>query len=223
MKLTKNRLLKLVGEDFQRMGYVHFDDGLFGSDGLFIKKVTNSLFLTFGLIISRHYDSLFTGSFYLSKSIRWGSIWGDIPKDSYKRVGMILTESERDVLFDEQFRSRGVNDGWWDAANSNSVERFIEAVKISEQRFVNQSDLIPSIENSIEGNLLAEYASTAIDIFNSKRKANHVLKFIPSKPIKNIPLEWFEAAEVSLTNHNGIISSNNVKFLATDAWLRTKL
>lgn len=223
MKLTKKKLLSTVGTDLIELGYRKFEDGFFGSDGLFIKKISDGLLLTLGLTISRHYDSKFTGSYYLSKSTRWGSIWGDIPKESYKRVGFLIKDDEKKKLFDESDRGDGIKDAWWDAFNAESVSRFLSAIKLSESRFVGQQELIQKINRSVEGNMLIEESSMVQSIVESGVYAGYDFRYIPIKPIKDIPIEWFKAAELTIIKNGSILNANTVKLLAADAWFVSKM
>lgn len=223
MKLNKKKLSNIVGQDLIGLGYKKFEDGFFGSDGLFIKQVSEGLFLTLGLTISKFYESSFTGSYYLSKSTRWGAVWGDIPKESYKRISFFITDEEKKSLFDEADKLEGLRDAWWDAFNTNSVMRFLHAVRLSEKRFVEQPMLIQNVENSIDGNMLAEYISTVHSLFNIAGDIKHDFKFIPPNQIKNIPIEWFKAAELAIIKNGSILNANTVKLLAADAWFVSKM
>jgi hypothetical protein len=223
MKLNKKKILSIVGKDLQELGYSKFEDGFFGSDGLFIKKVSDGLLLTLGLIISSNYESKFTGAYYLSKTTRWGSIWGDIPNESYRRVGFFINDSEKKHLFNEDDNIDGVKDAWWDASNAESVSRFLSAIKISESRFVGQQELIHKIDKSVEGNMLIELASVVHNLVQSGVDKGGNFQYIPTKTIKDIPIEWFKAAEMAIINSRGILNVKTVKLLAADAWLISRM
>ena len=171
--------------------------------------------MTLGLEVSRLYDARFTASYYLSKTTRWGSVWYDIPKESYERVGKYLTKEERKLLLNEEFCRDGVIDAWW---HDNEVDNFFRAIELTEPRFLYQ-DLFSKIEESIEAQKLSHYSSAVINAIQEGRVdelANY--KFIPEKPINDVPLIWFKAAEAVVLNENGILNSNTVKALAFDAW-----
>ena len=95
MKLNKKRLLNVVGDKLIHLGYAKFEDGFFGSDGLFIKSLSEGFYLTLGLIISRNFGSRFTGSYYLAKCVSWDAVWGDIPPNSYRRIGHFITDEKK--------------------------------------------------------------------------------------------------------------------------------
>jgi hypothetical protein len=223
MKLTKKKLLATVGTDLIELGYKKFEDGFFGSDGLFIKKVSDGLLLSLGLTISRHYESKFTGSYYLSKTTRWGSIWGDMPKESYRRVGFFISDDEKKSLFDETDRVAGIKDAWWDASNEESVGRFLSAVKLSESRFLSQQELVRNVDSSVEGNMLIEEASTVQSIIEAGVNTGYDFQYTPAKTIKDIPIEWFKAAELAIIKNGSILNANTVKLLAADAWFISRM
>lgn len=218
MKLTKQKLLQITRDRLIECGYLEIENTFFGADGLFIKRVSDEFFLTLGLIISRYYDSKFTASYYLSKTTRWGSIWGDIPKESYKRVGYFLNNQERKALLDEEYNKEGVRDAWWDVNDIRSINNFISTVSISEQRFLEQPDLFKKIEDSLEVNILVEYVHLVNDIITSRSIEEFNYKFTPAKSINNIPIDWFKAAEIAITEKGGILNANTVKLVAADAW-----
>jgi len=84
MKLTKSQLIRLARIGLEELGYQQVRDTITAAQGLYIKAFQNGFYLTLGLTISRYYESKFTASFYLSKSIIWAAFWGDIPKNSYQ-------------------------------------------------------------------------------------------------------------------------------------------
>jgi hypothetical protein len=223
MKLTTKRLLRGGGTDLVALGYRKFEDGFFGSDGLFVKKLPNGFLLTLGLIISRHFESKFTGAYYLSKNTRWSSVWGDIPPESYKRIGFFIKNEERETLVDESDRDEKVKDFWWDASDVDSLSRFLAAVKLTEPRFIGQHGLIENVEKSVEGNRLIEQASMVHSIIKTGIDAQYDFKYIPVEPIKDIPIEWFKAAELTIVKNSSVLNDNKFKLLAADDLLISKM
>lgn len=217
MELTKKNLISATVHKLVELGYTKFEDGFFGSDGLFVKCVSEGFFLSLGLTISKTYATMFTGTYYLSKSTRWGSLWGDIPQASYKRVGSFLTSEERNQLLSDKFKIEGVKDAWW-AADSRGINNFITAVSLTEERFIAQPNLITDIEKSVEVNMLAEYSSSVIDLVKSGKEVKQNYSFIPAKSINNIPIEWFKASEITIDQYRSILNINTVRLLAADAW-----
>lgn len=218
MKLTKAKLISLLKPDLEKLGFIQIKDTITGSQGLFVKKLHKDFYLTLGLIIHRYYDSAFTGAFYLSKTTRWSSIWGDIPKESYKRPGYLLTDSERTVYSETEINAKEIYDIWWDGKDKDSLSQFLNVIQITESRFLNQTDLFTKVELSTEVNLLSKYSHKVKELINEKSIINRAYKFLPTKEIDNIPIIWFMAAEVVLTDENGILNSNTVKLLAADAY-----
>lgn len=218
MKLRKAKLIKNIQGALTKLGYLEFKDTLTGASGLFIKQVQNGLYLTLGLEISNYYDSKFSASYYLSKTTRWGSVWGDIPKESYERIGHFLTKEERLRYLDKDHNKGKITDAWWNGNEDSSIKSFLEVVKITEKRFLKQEGLLSAIENSSEIRELADYASSVIKMIDSGGSNITDYKFVPPKPIDDIPIEWFEAAENVIFNNSGILNANTVKLLAADAW-----
>jgi hypothetical protein len=222
MKLTKNKLIYLVKDELEKLGFTYITDSLTGAQGLFAKNVKGKYYITLGLEISRHYDSRFSASYYLSKTTRWSSVWGDIPRDSFERVGVLLQRNERNKFLSDEFNREGVVDAWWDIEEPTSIPNFIETIKISEVRFQDNKELINSIDESFEIAELLELAQKTKDAVKNK-KICCTLEFQPNKIIDEIPFIWFEAAESVLRNNKGILNKNTVKLLAADAWRQVKL
>jgi len=220
MKLTKAKLIKSVKPKIESMGFTEFKDTIEASQGLFVKVLANGLYLVLGLTISRFYDSMFTGNYYLSKTTRIGSTWGDIPKESYERVSAFLTKDERGKFLDEKYKE-GI-DGWWDGSNQDNIDNFLKVIELTQQRFIIQPELLKKIEESkeiLELSLLAEMVKQIV----SSNQVSAKFDFQPEKEIDGIPFIWFKAAEIALKNRGGILNKNTVKFLAADAWRQSKL
>jgi len=221
MKLTKNRLLKLTRAGLEKLGYCEFKDTQTGANGLFLKLIKEKYFLTLGLTISRYYDSRFTASYYFSKTTRWSAVWGDIPVESYQRIGRHLTIEERQLLLDKEHSQEGVIDAWW---HEKDIDKFFQTIKLTEGRFLNQHNLFFKIENSVEIYKLSHYSSNVITAVNEGKVDESIdYDFIPEAPIDDIPLPWFKAAEAVLLKEKGILNSNTVKSLASDAWRQNEL
>jgi hypothetical protein len=218
MKLNKLRLIKLTKDELNKLGYILLKDIDSGANGLYGKLISPDLFLTLGLVISRYYDAKFTASFYLSKTTIWSAIWGDIPRDSYERVSVFLTREEREIFLSEEYTQEGVVDAWWNDS-VDSISSFVNTVKITENRFIEQNDLLDRIEKSAEVNRLQDLSFQVIKQVNSSKNGEIFnYKFIPAKGIGDIPLEWFETAERVLLVEGEILNVNTVKRLAADAW-----
>jgi hypothetical protein len=218
MKLKKRNLLDKTRDTLINCGYSETNDTFFGADGLFIKRISGDFFLSLGLVISQLYDLKFTASYYLSKTTRWGSVWGDIPRESYKRVGYFLTQEERIQLLPEEDDNEGVRDAWWNGIDKKSIDNFIITIQITEKRFLEQPDLFKKIEESVEIKELVEYAEIVNRNVTIKTLDESSFRFVPLKPINNIPIDWFKAAELAISEKGGVLNANTVKLLAADAY-----
>lgn len=174
------------------------------------------------MTISRFYDDRFTGSFYLSPTTRWESLWGDIPKESYQRIGNFLTNDELRTLLDPLIYQNESKDAWWHT-DEKSIDFFINATKIAEKRFLNQKGLISKINDSIEVAELKQYSLEVMQIVRRIKDINHNFKFIPQTRVDNIPTEWFMAAELVLQKNPQVLNAKTVKFLAGDCWRQMKI
>lgn len=219
MKLTKAKLEKILTPSLESMGYIHFKDTISGFQGLFVKKVYPDLFLTLGLTISRYYEDSFTGSFYLSKTTRIGSVWGDIPEKCYERVGFLLTEEE---LKNYRDGDSCIKDIWWRGLVAVSVDDFLFCVKQCEPRICNDMILRKQIEESIEIKKLHDYSVKVVEIVDNLPKSKKY-EFLPQKEIDDIPIKWFMAAEEVLYSTDAILNKNTVKDLASDSFIRYKM
>lgn len=222
MKLSKTKLIKLVKPSLEKLGFTEFKETTEGSQGFFAKKLKNDFYLVLGLIIHRYYDSAFTGSFYLSKTTRWASVWGDIPNESYKRLGHLLADAERSIYPEDEINVKGAYDIWWDGNNEKSVLDFLRVVELTEPRFINQVGLIEKINQSKEVNLLSDYSEKVKEIV-ATNQADGTYSFLPAKEVDEIPIIWFKASEKVLKESKGILNANTVKLLAADAYRQKQL
>jgi hypothetical protein len=222
MKLTKAKLTRELRDELIKFGYKEFKDSITGANGLFIKIVRPGFFLTLGLNISRLYEERFTAELYLSKSTIWGAVWGDLPNDSYVRVGTFLTREERKLYLDDAYQTID-GDAWWQNNRKGDIQKFLEALKITEGRLLNQIDLLKKIDNSIELRELIGQVNDVFDIVYTGAFDNRSYKFIPEKEIDGIPMKWFKAAELVLMNEGRILNRNTVKRLAADSWRQREL
>jgi hypothetical protein len=222
MKLSKAKLIKFVKPELLKLGYTEFKETTEGSQGFFAKRLEGGFYLTLGLIIHRYYQSAFTGAFYFSKTTRWASVWGDIPNDSYKRPGYLLTDEERSIYPEDEMNTKGTYDIWWDGSDEKSVLDFLRVVKLTEPRLINQPDLIESIKQSKEVNILSNYSEMVKSIVANNQTEGEY-SFLPVKELDGIPMIWFKASEKVLRGNKGILNSNTVKLLAADAYRQNQL
>ncbi len=188
------------------------------------------MYLTLGLTIDRFREGLFTGSYYLSKTTRWATMWVDIPRECYKRIGFMLKESE--ML--EYYKSKGSDevsyDIWWDGNSTESVMDFLQMVERTENRFLEQPDLIKKITRSKTVNEYWHQAQKVIKLVLSRVPHDDLISFnyTPHKNIDDIPIIWFIASEKVLLEEkayskNKKDNKNITCSLAADAFRLYKL
>lgn len=231
MRLTKTKLIKLVKPMFLELGYTNFKDSIEVSQGLFVKKISKDLYLTIGLTIDRYHDSLFTGAYYLSRTTSWASVWGDIPKECYERPGYFLTDEElMNYYKNKKERDTLPRDIWWDGLSNESALDFIQIIKLTEPRVINQPNLIDRIYSSEVVSKLYNQAQRVIKLATSHGSIYHDFdyQYVPSKEIDDIPLIWFMMSEILLTTEKELskdktINKNIILNLAADAYRQYKL
>ena len=206
MKLTKAKLIKRVKPGLELLGYSWFQDSIMGSDGLFIKKLSEDYYLSLGMNIHRFYEDRYTCDYYLSLSTCINCLWGDIPVGSSRRPGELLT--------DEEISPSRNHDIWW--SGEDSVEDFLSVIKVTEPRFVSDMELLHAIKQSNDANMLHKLAYEAIRTVDNLPNINFL--YSPKKNIDNIPLKWFFAAEAVLCCYYNNINNHQVKRLAADAY-----
>ncbi|MGZ5190261.1 MAG: hypothetical protein ACXWCZ_04530, partial [Flavisolibacter sp.] len=169
------------------------------------------------------YNSQFTGTYYLSKTTRWASTWGDIPNESYQRVGFFLNADERKELLSPEYNKEGIRDAWWDIEDNNCIPNFEKAISLTETRFLEQPDLFEKIQTSIEHQKLASFAQAVIELCSYSDLTSYNNEFIQPITKSNIPDCWFKAAEITLKEKEGILNVKTVRALAFDAWIQYSL
>ena len=211
MKLTKGKLIKALGSEMENLGYQWFKDSISGAQGLFAKKVNDSLYLTVGLTIHRYYEDAFTADLYLSKTTNIYCTWGDIPKDCIERPGFLMTNEE---LAKYREGNNLIKDIWWSC--DNSLDDFLYAIHLTAPRMYDNGDLIRRIRNSKEVANLWNISSKI------KKSVSNIpdtgYSFIPEKEIDGIPLDWFKATEWTLREAGENINFKIVNFHASDAY-----
>lgn len=211
MKLTKAKLTKVLKPEMENLGYHWFKDSISGAQGLFAKKVNDSLYLTVGLTIHRYYEDAFTADLYLSKTTNIYCTWGDIPKDSIERPGFLMTDEE---LAKYKEYDNLIKDIWWSC--DNSLDDFLYAIHLTAPRMYHNEDLVRRIWSSKEVSYLWNISSKI------KKNVSNIpvtgYSFIPKKEIDGIPLDWFKATEYTLRKAGENINLEIIKFHASDAY-----
>ncbi|MBE6235652.1 MAG: hypothetical protein E7112_05400 [Bacteroidales bacterium] len=227
MKLNKNKLLKFIRNAMSNLGYIEFDDNLISDANLFVKP-EGDLFLTIGFTIHRCYDDAFTCSYYLSRTTRWAACSGDIPYSmTYVRPGKLMSQEERmNITVDENCKNNPlITDMWWNAFDhegnydNESLESFIAAIRLTENRVAMQPEVIEKIYASTLLETIYNDVNSTIELSISEDYGND-FAYIPKREVKGVPMKWFKAAEVvlrsRLTPKN--LTPYAVKSLAADAF-----
>ena len=227
MKLNKNKLLKFIRNAMSNLGYVEFDDSMISDANLFVKP-EGDLFLTIGFTIHRCYDDAFTCSYYLSRTTRWAACSGDIPYSmTYVRPGKLMSQEERmSITVDENCKNNPlITDMWWNAFDhegnydNESLESFIAAIRLTENRVAMQPEVIEKIYASTLLETIYNDVNSTIELAISEDYGNDFV-FLPKREVKGVPVKWFKAAEVvlksRLTPKN--LTPYAVKSLAADAF-----
>lgn len=217
MKLTKSKLIKAVMTHLEKMEYTFFNTNC--EDIVFSKQVCNGLYLTLYLTIHRFYDDQFTGNFTLSPTMHYLSFGGPYPFKMCERVGMLLTKSERMLYADESETEDSVDsniinpaiakmmqelglprangefkDCWWIGLDGGTVLKFLDAVRITEPRFLNNQDLVNEILSNthIQRDVARQEKVMA---YLGKTEQYKDYKYLPARCLC-APIEWYQAAEL---------------------------
>lgn len=222
MKINRNKFKKEIEQRLTTLGYRKVILGSSVADTLYLKVIDDQLYLTLGFTYSNFNLGKFTAAFYLSKITDWGSVWDDIPPESYERIGSFLEASERLELLEEEYTKNGVVDSWWDMNDISALDKFLKAVQITEDRFLAQPGMILKVKQSSAVNELSRLSLLVIEeVSNNDDTFNY--RFIPKKAKPGIGEEWFKAAERVLILDKGEISSNYVAMLAYDAFRQNEV
>ena len=209
------------------LGYVEFDDSMISDANLFVKP-EGDLFLTIGFTIHRCYDDAFTCSYYLSRTTRWAACSGDIPYSmTYVRPGKLMSQEERmNITVDENCKNNPlITDMWWNAFDhegnydNESLESFIAAIRLTENRVAMQPEVIEKIYASTLLETIYNDVNSTIELAISEDYGDNFV-FLPKREVKGVPMKWFKAAEVVLKSRLAPknLTAYAVKSLAADAF-----
>lgn len=209
------------------LGYVEFDDSMISDANLFVKP-EGDLFLTIGFTIHRCYDDAFTCSYYLSRTTRWAACSGDIPYSmTYVRPGELMSQEERmSITVDENCKNNPlITDMWWNTFDhegnydNESLESFIAAIRLTENRVAMQPEVIEKIYASTLLETIYNDVNSTIELAISEDYGND-FAFLPKRELKDVPMKWFKAAEIVLKSRLAPknLTAYAVKFLAADAF-----
>ncbi|MDQ1161350.1 hypothetical protein QE422_001718 [Chryseobacterium sp. SORGH_AS 447] len=214
----KRKLITEFENSLKEQDYIYFKDSFLGATALFVKKINPNLFLTLGLETSRYEKDIFTASLYLSKTTCWSCIWGDIPQESFNRIGFLLNENDKNRFLGVDYEP-GVKDIWWNIYSPNTHSKFIDAIQEAEIKFITP-ELIKDIYESSDVSILYELATNVIDLIKNRdhRLSDFDFRFTLEKQIDNIPDVWFKSAEIVLSQSEEATNKNRIKLLASDAY-----
>ena len=241
MKLTKQKLIKAVRTHLEEIGFTFFKT--YEEDIVFAKRIRKGLYLTLFLTIHRFYNDQFTGDFTIAPTMHYLSGGGFYPKKMRERVGMLLTKSERMLYADEieiedcgdsqiinpeiakMMQELGLpkangefKDCWWEGLDSGSVLRFLDAVRVTEPRFVNNPDLVEAISSNahIQKDVAEQEKVIA---YLDKIEQYEDYKYLPTRCLC-APIEWYKAAELLTMEKNTKqkYCKNSVRYYAENAY-----
>ena len=214
---SRRQLLRSLLKRLQEQGYQSVPGPMSGAAAAFYKPV-DQLFLTLGIQFSTRYTDRFTGAFYLSRSFEWAYVPEGFPEEAYQRIGRFLTPEERARLLTPFFAQAGVVDAWWVGFEESTVTAFIEAVKVTEPRFLRQSGLREAVLacDSLRRHrdLLEEVSQTARTLTGPPPELVHQ----PGSYVKAAGPQWYWAAEVVLRHRAQKVNRGSVGMVALDAW-----
>lgn len=218
--LSKVELLSKIQGRVGKLGF-HFVPHFFHDFAAqFYKKIDDEIFLILAIETSKHYRDRFSGSFFLSHTYTLPFYPAGALRDmAYRRIGEFLTHIERLKLLSSEFQIENVTDAWWIGFTNENVDSFTEAVTLTEPRFLNQDDVLLKVANSKDLATQAELLKHIASLVDKLSSPPPKLAYQPKKYNKEIPHQWFWAAELLLIQHGLYASVTHVSSLAADAFL----
>jgi hypothetical protein len=223
---SRKALLRAITKGLENLDY-HETPVLTISGVFFFYKRVKDLLLTLEVQFSVHYQDRFTASFYLAPTFEHP---GYLPKSpawelAYKRIGHFLTPQERLLLLDPKECEPGIIDAWWIGYTPESVATFLEAVRLCEPRFLGQTGVFNAVHNSPEARAWLDMLRQVRELTDRLTTFPVSLRHQPKRYAKEIPPQWYWAAELSLSQRFEAknISSTAVRRVAADAWRVTTL
>jgi len=215
---SKRQVIRKIEESVGALGYERVPGPISGAAAVFY-KVHGDLVLTFGLQFSTRYEDRFTGSFYLSRSFEWGYVPDGFPHEAYQRIGRFLTKEERILLLPSFFSQPGVVDAWWIGFDVATVTSFIEAIRLTEPRFLRQPGLIDAVSRceAISRHVSLLHATAAMARGLKERPPG--LRHQPQRYSTVTEPQWYWAAELVLQQQRPSSAEPGfVRLVALDAW-----
>jgi hypothetical protein len=216
--LSRRGVIETLSAALEDLDYGRVAGPVKGAAAIYYKAI-DGLFLTLGVEFSTRYDDRFTGSFYLSRSLEWAYVVRGFPMEAYQRIGHFLDSAERHRLLDPIFTEPGVVDAWWIGFTDSTVSAFVEAVRLTESRFLGQDGIRDAVLQS-EGlkrhrDLLDEVARTTAAL----TAPPDVLIAQPKRYPAGVDPKWFWAAEVIISSRRPeLLKPEYITLVALDAW-----
>ena len=172
------------------MGYKYFKDTISPANGLFAKRIDEKIYVCIGIDTSNLYENAFDCNYYMGQSLTYALLYEGI-RDAYLRSWRLFSEGELN-----KYRSIGAfsEDLWWHSDDVNSIETFKDAVRLTEPRFINNSDLRKRVVANEEAKHQQDL-TTKVRMLVKNGVPDIKTQFIPEKEKDGIPLIWFAAAE----------------------------
>jgi hypothetical protein len=146
---------------------------------------------------------------------------------TYVRPGKLMSQEKRmNITVDENCKNNHlITDMWWNAFDhegnydNESLESFIAAIRLTENRVAMQPEVIEKIYASTLLETIYNDVNSTIELAISEDYGND-FGFLPKRELKGVPMKWIKAAEVVL---NSRLTPKNltpyaVKSLAADAF-----
>ena len=211
--MSINLLKIILEEELAKLDYKLLPKKQRISDMIYSKELDNGMILSLGITKSKIYNHRFTGSYYLAASYTW-SMASPIflPENVYERIGNYITLSERKNLVDKLFWN--LTDVWWLYNDSKKILNFVEAVRITQRKFISQGqNILPNLLNPNKYLDYKNYISALneilknIDILN-----NDVPNFLNDESL-------YEITKKILAKRNDIRNNKNgISLMSVDAY-----
>jgi hypothetical protein len=145
--MSTNLLKEILEKELAELNYISLPKKRRLGDMIYSKELENGMILSLGITKSKLYNNRFTGSCYLAASYTWAMTSPIfLPENVYERIGDYILSIERKNLVDKQFWD--IKDVWWLSNERKDILNFIEAVRITQKRFITQGqNILPNILN----------------------------------------------------------------------------
>lgn len=184
---SSKRLFATLTPKMTELGYTFFKNSMINEIGMYCKPLNNGLYLSLVLIDHRFENDVFTADFYCSRHTGYCNFFG-VMKDSEHAIGTRVG----DITTGRDF--------WWDKESTLSICDFAQSVEKAEGQFLKDFEYlyIPFIDQDINEIHKLEIIEKTTQIVNDNL-INESMTFTVNKEMNGIPIQWFHAAEIALT------------------------